>query len=77
MLRLGEPDIAIKYCFSYCTVFGAGWLLVRAPNTKVTRPDPDTLPGFPGWSRLVKSHRTIHKEYPMELHFKKESKHIH
>ena len=43
----------------------------------LTRPDPDTLPGFPGWSRLVKSHCIIPREYPMEPHFKKESKHMH
>ena len=31
----------------------------------VTGPDPNTLPGFPGWSRLVKSHCTIPREYTM------------
>ena len=43
----------------------------------VTGSDPDTLPGFPGWYRLVKSHCTIPREYPMKPHFKKESKHMH
>ena len=43
----------------------------------VTRPDPDTLPEFPGWSRLVKSHYTIPREYPMKPQFKKESRHMH
>ena len=28
----------------------------------LTRPDPDTLPGFPGWSRLVEFHCTIPRE---------------
>ena len=32
----------------------------------LTRPDPDTLPGFPGWSCLVKSHCTNHRECTME-----------
>ena len=49
----------------------------RVYTDHMTRPDPDTLLGFPGWSRLVKSHCTIPKEYPMEPHFKKESKHMH
>ena len=39
--------------------------------------DPDTLPGFPGWSRLVKSHCTIPREDTVELHFKEGSKHMH
>ena len=43
----------------------------------MTRPDSDTLPGFPGWSRLVKSHYTIAKEDTVELHFKEGSKHMH
>ena len=40
-------------------------------------PDSNTLLGFPGWSRLVKSHCTIPREYPMKPHFKKESRHTY
>ena len=40
-------------------------------------PDPDTLPRFPGWSRLVKSHCTIPREDTVELHLKEGSKHMH
>ena len=29
---------------------------------EVTRPDPDTLLGYPEWSRLVESHYTISRE---------------
>ena len=43
----------------------------------MTGPDPDTFLGFPGWSRLVKSHCTIHKEDMVELHFKEGSKLMH
>ena len=43
----------------------------------VTGPDPDTLPGSPGWSRLVKFHCTIPREDTVELHFKEGSKHMH
>ena len=43
----------------------------------LTGPDSDTLPGFPGWSRLVKSHCTIPREDTVELHFKEGSKHMH
>ena len=43
----------------------------------VTGPDLDTLPGFPGWSRLVKSHCIIPKEDTVELHFKEGSKHMY
>ena len=43
----------------------------------LTGPDPDTLPGSPGWSRLVKSHCTIPREDTVELHFKEGSKHMH
>ena len=39
-----------------------------------------TRPGYPTrisrWSRLVKSHCTISRDYPMEPHFKKENKHM-
>ena len=37
----------------------------------VTRPDPDTLPGFPRWSRLVKFHCTIPRECTKGPHLKK------
>ena len=43
----------------------------------LTGPDPDTLPGSPGWSRLVKFHCTIPREDTVELHFKEGSKHMH
>ena len=43
----------------------------------MTGPDSDTLPGFSGWSRLVKSHCTIPREDTVELHFKEGSKHVH
>ena len=39
-----------------------------SPSVCMTRPDPDTPPGFPGWSRLVKSHCTNHRECTMEPH---------
>ena len=32
------------------------------PEWLMTGPDPDTLPGYPGWSRLVESHCTIPRE---------------
>ena len=44
---------------------------------KLTIPDPDTLLGFPGLSRLVKSHCTIPREDTVELHFNEGSKHLH
>ena len=40
-------------------------------------PDPDTLPGSPRWSRLVKFHCTFPREDTVELHFKEGSKHMH
>ena len=43
----------------------------------VTGPDPDTLPGSPEWSRLVKFHCTIPREDKVELQFKEGSKHMH
>ena len=52
-------------------------IIMAIETCSMTGPDPDTPPGFPGWSRLVKSHCTIPREYPMEPHFKKESKHVH
>ena len=52
----------------YIGLFGTG---------KLTGPDPDTLPGSPGWSRLVKFHCTIPREDTVELHFKEGSKHMH
>ena len=61
----------------------SGWLmsslfLKRMARLEfVTGPDPDTLPGFPGWSCLVKFHCTIPKEDTVELHFKEGSKHMH
>ena len=38
--------------------------------SKVTGPDPDNLPGYPGWSRLVESHCTISKECTKGPHLK-------
>ena len=43
----------------------------------MTGPDPNTLPGSPRWSRLVKFHCTIPREDTVELHFKEGSKHMH
>ena len=41
------------------------------PNWEgLTGPDPDTLPGFPGWSRLVKFHCTIPRECTKGPHLK-------
>ena len=37
---------------------------------KLTRPDPDTPPGFPGWSRLVEFHCTIPRECIKGPHLK-------
>ena len=36
----------------------------------VIGPDPDTLPGYPGWSRLVESHCTISRECTKGPHLK-------
>ena len=36
----------------------------------VTGPDPDTLPGYPEWSRLVESHYTISRECTKGPHLK-------
>ena len=36
----------------------------------VTGPDPDTPPGFPGWSRLVEFHCTIPRECIKGTHLK-------
>ena len=36
----------------------------------VTGPDPDTPPGFPGWSRLVEFHCTILRECTKGPHLK-------
>ena len=36
----------------------------------LTGPDPDTLPGFPGWSRLVEFHCTIPRECTKGPHLK-------
>ena len=36
----------------------------------LTRPDPDTLPGYPEWSRLVESHCTISRECTKGPHLK-------
>ena len=38
---------------------------------------PGYPPRIPRVVRLVKSHCTIPREYPMEPHFKQESKHMH
>ena len=62
---------------NYLVVFIVSDIVPLNASGTVTRPDPDTLPGFLGWSRLMKSHCTIPREYPMEPHFKKESRHIH
>ena len=32
--------------------------------------DPDTTPGFPGWSRIVEFHCTIPRECTKEPHLK-------
>ena len=40
------------------------------PGNMMTRPDPDTLPGYPGWSRLVESHCTISRECTKVPHLK-------
>ena len=37
---------------------------------KVTGPDPDTPPGFPGWSRLVEFHCTIPRKCTKGPHLK-------
>ena len=66
-------------------IFTHGWVsryeTHRFPRVdggqQVTGPDPDTLPGFPGWSRLVKSHCTTPREDTVELYFKEGSKHMH
>ena len=49
-----------------------GRMVVSVPNrdTMMTGPDPDTLPGYPGWSRLVESHYTISKECTKGPHLK-------
>ena len=36
----------------------------------MTGPDPDTLPGYPGWSRLVESHCKISRECTKGPHLK-------
>ena len=36
----------------------------------VTGPDPDTLPGYPGWSLLVEFHYTIPRECTKGPHLK-------
>ena len=43
--------------FGFCGVFLIG-------------PDPDTPPGFPGWSRLVEFHCTIPRECTKGPHLK-------
>ena len=50
----------------------ANVVLVKKANGKwrLTRPDPDTPPRFPGWSRLVESHCTISKECTKGPHLK-------
>ena len=42
----------------------------RRRERKLTGPDPDTPPGFPGWSRLVEFHCTIPREYTKGPHLK-------
>ena len=37
---------------------------------QMTRPDPDTLPEYPRWSRLVESHCTISRECTKGPHLK-------
>ena len=44
--------------------------LVLGYLLSMTGPDPDTLPGFPGWSRLVESHCTIPRECTKGPHLK-------
>ena len=39
-------------------------------NEYMTGPDPDTLPGFPGWSRLVEFHCKIPRECTKGSHLK-------
>ena len=39
-------------------------------NLQMTRPDPDTPQGFPGWSRLVEFHCTIPRECTKGPHLK-------
>ena len=67
-VKTKKPGICTRY---------KGKFVIYKIGTQMTGPDPDTLPGFPGWSRLVKSHCTIPKEDTMELHFKEGSKHMH
>ena len=47
---------------------GKGFVGERGFSQLMTGPDPDTPPGFPGWSRLVESHCTNHRECTMEPH---------
>ena len=49
----------------------------KSSSELMTGPDPDTLLGSPGWSRLVKFHYVIPREDTVELHFKEGSKHMH
>ena len=73
------PTIVLGFWRKITKVKNGKNLGIRAPTPqcreptlrRMTRLDPDTFPGFPGWSRLVKSHCTIPREHPMEPHFKK------
>ena len=39
-------------------------------TVSMTGPDPNTLPGYPGWSRLVEFHCTIPRECTKGPHLK-------
>ena len=52
-------------CVCVCVCGGGG-----GGGGGVTGPDPDTLPGYPGWSRLVESHCTIPRECTKGPHLK-------
>ena len=48
---------------AYIGLFGTG-------KCRLTGPDPDTPPGFHGWSRLVEFHCTIPRECTKGPHLK-------
>ena len=52
------------------------FLYLPSSRLSVTGPDPDTPPGFPGWSRLVEFHCTIPRECTKGPHLKREVKHM-
>ena len=61
----------MKLALGYSHPPGFPQSILTTADTLLTRPDPDTLPGSPGWSRLVESHYKTYREYAMEPHLRK------